>query len=61
MKYRPPNLVSRDDAYGYPTNFSAMSDAWIDKLSTRGEQITHALIREHAPQLLSPNEGRANS
>ena len=30
------NLVSADEVKGYPTNFSAMSDAWIDAGPTRG-------------------------
>ena len=51
LKYRPADLVTREDAYAYPTDFSAMSTAWIDRLSKRGEQLTKALITEHAPHL----------
>jgi NTE family protein len=52
LKFRPPDLVTREEAYGYPTDFSAMSEAWIQRLSRRGEQLTRSLIAEHAPELL---------
>lgn len=48
----PDNLVSKQYAEGYPTNFSAMSDAWIDRIVTRGEQLTIALLHEHWPELM---------
>ena len=51
LKFRPPDLVTREEAYAYPTDFSAMSEEWIDRLSRRGEQLTRALIDEHAPEL----------
>jgi NTE family protein len=53
LKYRPRDLVAREDTYAYPTDFSAMSPEWIDRLSRRGEQLTKALIAEHAPHLVS--------
>ncbi len=37
---------------GYPIDFFAMTDAWIDKLSKRGEQLTQAVIAEHSPHLV---------
>lgn len=49
----PSDLVSREDAHGYPTDFSAMPDEWIEKLRKRGEQLTYALIAEHKPDLVS--------
>lgn len=52
LKYRPEDLVTRDAVADYPTDFSAMAPAWIEKLSKRGEQLTLAVIREHAPHLL---------
>jgi NTE family protein len=52
LKFRPPDLVTREEAYGYPTDFSAMSEAWISRLGQRGEQLTRALIAEHAPELV---------
>lgn len=51
LKYPPADLVTREEAYGYSTDFSAMSHDWIDRLSRRGEQLTKALIAEHAPDL----------
>ena len=44
--------MTREDAHGYPTDFSTMSVDWIDRLSRRGEQLTRALIAEHAPHLI---------
>lgn len=51
LKFPPDNLVSREDAYAYPTDFSAMPEEWIEKLSRRGEQLTKALVAEHMPEL----------
>lgn len=51
LKHRPADLVTREDAYAYPTDFSAMNPAWIDCLSKRGEQLTKALIAQYAPHL----------
>jgi hypothetical protein len=50
------DLVTREVAYAYPTDFAAMSAEWIDRLSRRGEQLTRALIAEHAPHLLAPED-----
>jgi NTE family protein len=62
LKFPPPDLVTREEAYGYPTDFSAMSPMWIERLSRRGEQLTRALIAEHAPALTSggPEEAQRN-
>jgi NTE family protein len=54
LKFRPSDLVAREDAYDYPTDFSAMSAEWIERLSRRGEQLTKALIAEHASHLKRP-------
>ena len=43
----PEDLVTRERIAGYPTDFSAMPDEWIDWLSRRGEQLVHALLAEH--------------
>ncbi|WP_084175163.1 patatin-like phospholipase family protein [Afifella pfennigii] len=51
LKYPPEDLISREEAFAYPTDFSAMSEEWIDKLSRRGEQLTKALVAEHMPSL----------
>jgi NTE family protein len=58
LKYPPANLVTREAAYAYPTDFAAMSAEWIDRLSRRGEQLTKALIAEHAPHLVAPDDPR---
>jgi len=51
LRYPPDDLVTRKKVFTYPTNFCAMSEEWIDKLSLRGEQLTKALIAEHLPHL----------
>lgn len=48
----PIDLVRREEVDGYPTDFFAMSDDWIAKLSKRGEQVTLAILKEHHPELL---------
>jgi NTE family protein len=53
LKFRPSDLVTREEAYGYPTDLSAMTPAWIERLSRSGEQLTKALITEYAPHLTS--------
>lgn len=52
LKYHPADLVTREEAYAYPTDFFAMSDEWIDRLGRRGEQLVRALVQEHAPELI---------
>ena len=54
LAYPPAGLVTREAVLDYPTDFSAMPPEWIEKLSKRGEQLTLAVIREHAPWLLPP-------
>jgi NTE family protein len=61
LKFRPSELVTREDAYAYPTDFSAMRPEWIERLSQRGEQLTKALIAEHAPHLLAPEARQVTS
>jgi NTE family protein len=48
----PANLVSREEAHGYPTDFNAMPKEWIDRLSLRGEQLTLCLARAYMPDLI---------
>ena len=52
LKFLPTDLVSREETYAYPTNFSAMSNEWIEKLTCRGSQLTKALIKEHYPDIV---------
>lgn len=47
LRYRPEGLVTREQAFDYPTDFAAMPVDWITRLSTRGEQLTEALLKEH--------------
>ncbi|WP_031553075.1 patatin-like phospholipase family protein [Parvularcula oceani] len=51
LKFAPADLVPREDVADYPVDFSAMPEAYIDALSRRGEQVTHAVIEEHRPEL----------
>jgi NTE family protein len=49
----PADLIRREDAHSYPTDFNAMPREWIDRLSLRGEQLTICLAREYIPNLIS--------
>ncbi len=53
LRFPPVNLVTRDEIDGYPTNFCAMTEKWVNKLSLRGYQLTKALVKEHYPEILS--------
>ena len=58
----PADLVRREEAHAYPTNFNAMSPEWIDRLGKRGEQLTLCLARAYIPDLINEEEndgGRA--
>lgn len=48
----PADLVRREEAHAYPTDFNAMPDEWIDRLSLRGEQLTLCLARAYLPHLI---------
>lgn len=48
----PDGFVRREEVDAYPTNFNAMSEEWIKRLSLRGEQVTLAILKEHRPDLL---------
>lgn len=60
LRYPPDDLVRCEEVAGYPTNFSAMSAEWIDRLSRRGEQLVHALVRENWPEMLATNTSVAS-
>jgi NTE family protein len=53
----PANLVRREEAHAYPTDFNAMPEEWIDRLSLRGEQLTLCLTRAYIPDLISETRG----
>ncbi len=48
----PADLVRREEAHSYPTDFNAMPPEWIDRLSLRGEQLTLCLARAYIPELI---------
>ena len=48
----PADLVPRDDVAGYPADFFAMREDWIDKLVRRGEGLVAALLSEHWPDMV---------
>lgn len=43
----PADLVKREEAHIYPTNFNAMPEEWIVRLSRRGEQLTQLAVETH--------------
>lgn len=52
LPWKPSVLVSRAEVIGYPTNFAAMNEKWIDRLSDRGEQLTRCLLSQYLPELV---------
>ena len=54
LPWLPSPLVSRSTVIGYPTDFRAMSEDWINRLSDRGEQLTRLLVSHYLPALLVP-------
>jgi len=50
---KPEGLVPRGDVIGYGTDFAPMSDEWIERLSSRGEQLTKCLLAHYLPGLLA--------
>lgn len=53
LPWRPGVLVPREEVINYPTDFAAMPDVWIEKLSNRGEQLTRALVSYYLSDLIS--------
>jgi NTE family protein len=51
LPFRPPDLVPRDEVFGYPTDFGAMSERSICRISLRGEQLTRMLLTHYCPEL----------
>lgn len=51
LPYTPSDLVPREDVKDYPTNFAAMTQADLDALSLRGEQLTHIILDRYLPAL----------
>jgi NTE family protein len=48
----PSNFVSRAEVVNYPTDFGAMSDEWINRLSLRGQQLTELLVRHYLGEII---------
>jgi NTE family protein len=46
-------LMPRSQVIDYPTDFAAMSEAWIDKLAKRGEDLTRNLVNYYMPEIIS--------
>lgn len=53
----PENLVRREVAHAYPTNFDAMPDEWIERLSLRGYQLTTCLARAYTAEVIQKFNG----
>ncbi|MBW1668957.1 MAG: patatin-like phospholipase family protein [Deltaproteobacteria bacterium] len=51
LPYVPPDLITRDKVYDYPTNFSPMSQKDIDLITQRGEQLIRLLVSHYCPEL----------
>ncbi len=52
LPWKPGILIPREEVINYPIDFSAMPDEWIDKLSSRGEQLTRALVSYYLSDLI---------
>jgi NTE family protein len=57
----PADLVRREEAHAYPTNFNAMPEDWIERLSLRGEQLTLCLARAYIPHLIAGPAPRSDA
>lgn len=51
VPYAPPDLIKREEVFEYPTDFGAMDNRDIDRIATRGEQVTRALLAYYCPEL----------
>ncbi len=47
LPWMPPDLIPRTAVIDYPTDFAPMTDEWIDRLSSRGEQLTRLLVSHY--------------
>ena len=52
LPWQPTDLVPRSEVINYPTDFSPMSDQWVQKLSSRGEQLTRGLVDYYLSEIL---------
>ena len=51
LPIQPAGLVRREEVFGCPTNFAAMSEESIRRITSRGEQLTRVLIDHYCPEL----------
>jgi integrative and conjugative element protein (TIGR02256 family) len=51
IPYAPPDLITREEVFEYPTDFVAMEARDIDRIAMRGEQLTRALVAYYCPEL----------
>lgn len=51
LGFKPAGFVPRDNVVGYPTDFAAMSEEWIERLVARGDLLTRMQLDEHLPFL----------
>jgi len=49
LQLQPPDLVTRVQVIGYPTDFSPMPEEMLGFLTARGEQLTRLPIEHHRP------------
>jgi NTE family protein len=47
LKFFDRGMVNAECTAGYPTNFNAMDEKWIELLVRRGSEIVHAQFKEH--------------
>jgi len=52
LPWKPNDLVPRSAVVSYPTDFAAMTDEWIKKLTGRGESLTRILVPTYLRELL---------
>jgi NTE family protein len=51
VPYAPADLVRREEVFEYPTDFGAMREEDIERISKRGEQLARTLIGHYCPEL----------
>jgi len=51
LPWIPGGFIPREEVVNYPTDFAAMNEEWIEKLSNRGEQLTRLLVSYYLQDL----------
>lgn len=51
LPFRPSDLIQRHEVIDYPTNFTAMHEKDIERISRRGEQLTNILLSHYCPDI----------